>query len=315
MKKRFIIMLCLMVCSASYASQPTNLQQIPGTGIFMKSPQGFTASQRFAGFEQVATKSSLMILPLKDVSLDDVGQQMFSESQLKKQNMKMLGREDMFINGQMIGLVFLQQNTTAGVVEKIVRLIEGDHELVILNGIYLQSNKDQVYKSLRKAIISAEWRDMPAPDGFDMVDFEFDVTPGWEIREPGNLGKMIKLSLTGAPQHSTPADWPVIIVVPSLGDKEVGSLRSTNIELLKSVKYYDFDTIKSEQSREIDGLKAYLIKSKGTDSETSEPLDCWQILIRGRDNKGYYRVLALGSDLETDAKALFDSLIETFRLK
>lgn len=315
MKKRFIIMLCLMVFSASIFAQTASLEQVPRTGIFIKPPKGFTESKRFSGFEQVATKSSLIVMPLKDVSLDDVGQQMFSESQLQKQNMTMLGREDMLINGQMIGLVFLQQNTTAGVVEKIVRLIEGDHELVILNGIYLINQKDQVYDALRDAIISAEWRHMPAPEDFDLVDFEFNVTPGWEIREPGNLGKMINLSLTGAPQHSTPADWPVIIVAPSLDSTEISSLRSKNIELLKSVKYYDFDSIKSEQSREINGLKAYLIKSKGTDSETSEPLDCWQILIRGRDNKGYYRVLALGSDLEFDAKALFDSLMATFTLK
>src|SRR5690554_1238609 len=108
MKIRLMIALCLLLFSASYASSSTALQQVPGTGIFMQSPQGFTASKRFAGFEQVDTMSSLMVLPLKDISLDEVGKQMFAESQLKKQNMTMLGREDLLFNGRMVGLVFLQ---------------------------------------------------------------------------------------------------------------------------------------------------------------------------------------------------------------
>lgn len=310
-----MIALCLLLFSASYASSSTALQQVPGTGIFMQSPQGFTASKRFAGFEQVDTMSSLMVLPLKDISLDEVGKQMFAESQLKKQNMTMLGREDLLFNGRMVGLVFLQQQTAAGVVEKIVRLIEGDEELVVINGIYLQSHKDQVYRPLREAILSAEWRDMPAPTGFEMVDFAFDVASGWEIREPGQLGRMVMLSLADAPRHSTPMDWPLVIVVPSLNDRTIHNLRASSIEMLKNVKGYAFGSIQSEQSREINGLKSYLIKSTGTDIETAEPIECWQLLIRGQNNKGYYRILAIGSDLNSDAGELFEILKSTFTLK
>lgn len=310
-----MIALCLLLFSASYASSSTALQQVPGTGIFMQSPQGFTASKRFAGFEQVDTMSSLMVLPLKDISLDEVGKQMFAESQLKKQNMTMLGREDLLFNGRMVGLVFLQQQTAAGVVEKIVRLIEGDEELVVINGIYLQSHKDQVYRPLREAILSAEWRDMPAPTGFEMVDFAFDVASGWEIREPGQLGRMVMLSLADAPRHSTPMDWPLVIVVPSLDDRTIHNLRASSIEMLKNVKGYAFGSIQSEQSREINGLKSYLIKSTGTDIETAEPIECWQLLIRGQNNKGYYRILAIGSDLNSDAGELFEILKSTFTLK
>ena len=79
MKKQLIIMLCLLVFFVTNVSSSTALQQVPGTGIFMQSPKGFTASKRFAGFEQVDTMSSLMILPLKDISLDEVGKQMFSK--------------------------------------------------------------------------------------------------------------------------------------------------------------------------------------------------------------------------------------------
>lgn len=315
MKIRLMIALCLLLFSASYASSSTALQQVPGTGIFMQSPQGFTASKRFAGFEQVDTMSSLMVLPLKDISLDEVGKQMFAESQLKKQNMTMLGREDLLFNGRMVGLVFLQQQTAAGVVEKIVRLIEGDEELVVINGIYLQSHKDQVYRPLREAILSAEWRDMPAPTGFEMVDFAFDVASGWEIREPGQLGRMVMLSLADAPRHSTPMDWPLVIVVPSLDDRTIHNLRASSIEMLKNVKGYAFGSIQSEQSREINGLKSYLIKSTGTDIETAEPIECWQLLIRGQNNKGYYRILAIGSDLNSDAGELFEILKSTFTLK
>lgn len=315
MKIRLMIALCLLLFSASYASSSTALQQVPGTGIFMQSPQGFTASKRFAGFEQVDTMSSLMVLPLKDISLDEVGKQMFAESQLKKQNMTMLGREDLLFNGRMVGLVFLQQQTAAGVVEKIVRLIEGDEELVVINGIYLQSHKDQVYRPLREAILSAEWRDMPAPTGFEMVDFAFDVASGWEIREPGQLGRMVMLSLADAPRHSTPMDWPLVIVVPSLNDRTIHNLRASSIEMLKNVKGYAFGSIQSEQSREINGLKSYLIKSTGTDIETAEPIECWQLLIRGQNNKGYYRILAIGSDLNSDAGELFEILKSTFTLK
>ncbi len=315
MKIRLMIALCLLLFSASYASSSTALQQVPGTGIFMQSPQGFTASKRFAGFEQVDTMSSLMVLPLKDISLDEVGKQMFAESQLKKQNMTMLGREDLLFNGRMVGLVFLQQQTAAGVVEKIVRLIEGDEELVVINGIYLQSHKDQVYRPLREAILSAEWRDMPAPTGFEMVDFAFDVASGWEIREPGQLGRMVMLSLADAPRHSTPMDWPLVIVVPSLDDRTIHNLRASSIEMLKNVKGYAFGSIQSEQSREINGLKSYLIKSTGTDIETADPLECWQLLIRGHNNKGYYRILALGSDLDSDAGELFEIFKSTFTLK
>ncbi len=315
MKKLLIIALIISLFSASIFAQTSPLKQVPGTGIFMQSPQGFTASKRFAGFEQVDTMSSLMVLPLKDVSLDEVGKQMFAESQLKKQNMTMLGREDLLFNGRMVGLVFLQQQTAAGVVEKIVRLIEGDHELVIINGIYLKSHKDQVYKPLRSAILSAEWRDVPAPTGFEMVDFTFDVAPGWEIREPGQLGRMVKLSPVDAPKHSTPMDWPLVIVAPSLDDRTVDNLRASSIEMLKNVKGYKFKSIQSEQSRQINGLKSYFIKSNGTDIETSEPLSCWQLLIQGENNKGYYRMLAIGNDLETDAKQVVADIMETFTLK
>lgn len=315
MKKRLIITLYWLVFFTTNAISSTDLQQVPGTGIFMQSPHGFTASNRFTGFEQVDTKSSLMVLPLKDVSLDEVGQQMFAQEQLKKQNMTMLGREDLLFNGRMIGLVFLQQQTTAGVVEKIVRLIEGDEELVVINGIYLQSHKDQVYRPLREAILSAEWRDIPAPTGFEMVDFAFDVASGWEIREPGQLGRMVMLSLADAPRHSTPMDWPLVIVVPSLDDRTIHNLRESSIEMLNNVKGYAFGSIQSEQSREINGLKSYLIKSTGTDIETAEPLACWQLLIRGQNNKGYYRMLAIGNDLEIQAGQLIEGLIKTFTLK
>lgn len=315
MIKQLTIMLCLLVFFAINASSSNTLHQVPGTGIFMQTPQGFTASKRFAGFEQVDSMSSLMVMPLKDVSLDEIGQQMFSKEQLKKQNMTMLGREALLFNGRMVGLVFLQQETAAGVVEKIVRLIEGDNELVVLNGIYLSSNKDQVYQPLRHAILSAEWRDTPAPTGFEMVDFTFDVAPGWEIREPGQLGRMVMLSPVDAPKHSTPMDWPLVIVAPSLDDRTVHNLRASSIEMLNNVKGYEFDSIQSEQSREIDGLKSYFIKSTGTDIETSEPLECWQLLLRGQNNKGYYRILALGSDLNSDAGELFEILKSTFTLK
>ena len=315
MKKRLIITLYLLVFFATNVNSSSALQQVPGTGIFMQTPQGFTDSKRFSGFEDLVTKSTLMILPLKDVSLDEVGQQMFAQEQLKKQNMTMLGREDLLFNGRMVGLVFLKQETAAGVVEKIVRLIEGDNELVVLNGIYLQSHKDQVYRPLRHAILSAEWRDVPPPTGFEMVDFSFDMAPGWEIREPGQLGRMVMLSPADAPRNSTPMDWPLVIVAPSLDDRTVDNLRASSIEMLKNVKGYAFGSIQSEQSREINGLKSYLIKSTGTDIETAEPLECWQLLIRGQNNKGYYRILAIGSDLNSDAGELFEILKSTFTLK
>ena len=68
MIKQLTIMLCLLVFFAINASSSNTLQQVPGTGIFMQTPQGFTASKRFAGFEQVDTMSSLMrpLIPISE---------------------------------------------------------------------------------------------------------------------------------------------------------------------------------------------------------------------------------------------------------
>ncbi len=316
MKKILFTVFCACgFVSTNLNAQQSTLQQVAGTSVFLEPPTGFVKSSRFLGFEQVETQSSLMVIPMKVTSASALKKMLFSEEKLQERNMELKGKHTVTLNGEVTELYYVEQQTPLGLAKKIIRILTDKEQLILLNGIYLESHEDSVFDALYDAIFSAEIQAVPEPQAFDHVNYEFAVSPDWEVRNPDNMPTVITLKQHAAPEHSTPMDWPLVIVTQSYDERALGSLRSANIEMLKDLRDFKLSSIQSEQSRDVAGLKAYLIKSEGSDVATGQPLFCWQLLIRDLDNKGYYRMVALGSDLETDAKMLVDGIMNTFTLK
>lgn len=142
----FVIPMTLRLLLASFLLMSVQVNaasiKVPGTSLSITSPAGFTLSEDFKGFEDVQTKSSIMIVEFPKESYSVLAELFLdinkAKAQFDHQGVSILDRKDILLNINKAKLLFLSgiQAYKDKEVIKYIGLIEGDMTLLISYNIF-----------------------------------------------------------------------------------------------------------------------------------------------------------------------------------
>ena len=292
-------------------AQTTEPAAVPGTQVVMPPPEGFTVSQRFAGFENPSTGASILIVEMPAEAFAQLVEGLTPEN-LAQRGVIESARSEETIGGLPALLISGTQAAGGLTLEKRMLLLGGDITALLTATIPPNAATPQqmaeVEASLRGARLSGI-----SSDPREALPFTFDEVAGFRFdRALGGSGVLL-VEEQPAETAGRPA---VFIIANSLGatcSQFAGREEAFGREILEQISDFTIDEITSNREVVIGGLSGVEHVASGT-SESGAPTTLVQtLLFNGCD---YLRGVGMAPQREGQPYLpRFRSLAETMRTK
>ncbi|HRP22430.1 hypothetical protein [Thauera sp.] len=297
----------LALIAAALTCDPAAAASVPGTGVELQPPEGFTPSQRFPGFEHPAQGASIVVseMPAGYAELRAA----FSREGLASRGMELLDAKDVRAAGAQAYLAHVSQHAAGIEFRKWMLLAPRAGESVLVVGTFPRTAPAAFGEAVRVAVLSTALTrtGRAAPT----ADLPFHVEAGSRLKVAGRMGHMLLLNRNGS-MTRTSADEPLYVVGPSLGRDAIDDLpRFAEQRAHQTAEISGLRGIQGRSLR-VDGLAAYGIVADAKDQRSGLPLRFYQVIAP--DSDGYFIFQGLvGSNLATEYLAEFRRLTDTFR--
>ncbi len=295
------------VIAVAQAAEPV---AVPGTQIAMPAPEGFTVSERFAGFENASTGASILIVEMPAEAFPQLLEGLTPEG-LAERGLIEDSRSEETIGG-LPALVIGGTQEAAGVtLEKRLVILGGDVTALLTATIppdaATPEHLAEVEASLRAARLTGE-----QGDPREALPFAFDEVAGFRFdRALGGSGALLVEELP-AETASRPA---VFIIANSLGascSQFVGREEAFGREILDQISDFTIEDVTSNRDVVIDGLRGVEHVANGI-SESGAPTTVVQTVLF--DGCNYLRSVGMAPHGEGEPYLpRFRRLAETIRV-
>lgn len=296
-----------LLCAAGSGALAAETLRVPGTRAQMEPPAGFTASQRFPGFERATAQASIVVTEIPAPSAAMI--KGMSKDALAAKGMEVLSSTPVKMDGREAILLEIAQSAS-GVPFRKWMLVSGDATTsVLVVGTFPQSAAAELSAPMRAAVLSTRWSEAGASDPFDGLPFRVEAVSGLKLA--GRVSNMLMFNESGAQQTVNPGD-ALYVVGPSVGNPPAGGLRefaeararqTTQVRDLKIVEGRDIT---------VDGLPAYELLGEAADRRSGTPVRFYQVIAA--DPGGYYIMQGIaGTDRADVAVAQFRAMTNGFR--
>lgn len=299
-----VVLCSLALAPAAVAAQQT---RVAGTRVALQPPEGFTASQRFPGFELAAHGASIVVseIPATYAEL----RAGFTREALATGGMKLIGMRDAVVDGSAALLVHVSQS--AGGVEflKWMLLAPDGRESVLVVGAFPRTAPAAFGDAVRAAVLSTSLKPADRVDATEGLPF--GVEPGARLKIARRMGNMLLLNRSGTMTPAAPGD-PLYVVGPSLSEVAIGDLqRFAEQRARQTAEISNLHDLIGRRLQ-VDGLEAYEIVADASDLRSGEPLRFYQVIAP--DGAGYFVFQGLvGSAGAAEYLDEFRRLTESFR--
>lgn len=172
------------------------LQVVPGSQVRMAVPDGFSPASSFAGFQNAETGALLMVVEIPG-PFDQVSAGLSNTSQLKRQGIKVLNREER-AHGDYDGALhhFSQKDVDKGIdVHQWLWVFGDEQKTVMVKGICPTRRIDEDANLMRAAVLSSVWD----PEGLaiSLEDLPFTVKEIGNLKFAATISKTVCFTSTG----------------------------------------------------------------------------------------------------------------------
>lgn len=183
-----LILACIVLISTQVNA---GLVNVPGTSVSMMAPDGFSLSQNFNGFENLDTKSSIMIIEFPKKSYAELSELFLDLNQAKKhlapQGVTILEQQTLPLNTDEQQVLFLGGVQTYEDFEigKYMALLEGDLTVLVSYNVFNMDTLgiDEVIGSIKTLRLGKE-----APIDTQLAQLSFDFTQSGDFKVRDVLG-------------------------------------------------------------------------------------------------------------------------------
>lgn len=298
--------LILAVLAFSVAEAQSE-KPVKGTSVIVPRPAGFTDGERFQGYQQEDTGSSVMVLeipgPYSEITKG------FVADRLKAQGMTLLSKEEKTF-GQYKGLLLSVTQSAYGIEFQKWNAIFGDeNKTYMVMATFQKSMAAKLSPLLKKTVLAARVGGQPA-NPLDALDFE--ITPIGEMKLAKVFGPSMIFSRKGV--FPDPSGLNPMMIAAKSFEMSVPARARKMFAEMRIKKFPDVTDVVIKLSEEITigGLDGFEVIATGKKSDTE--VAAYQVVLF--DSDGYY--LIYGTIVRDQVKPLlpvFRQMAKSFKLK
>jgi hypothetical protein len=257
--------------------------RVPGTGVSMIPPSGFSVAKDFPGFENVELQSSIVVT---EVAVPSVAiQSGMTTEGLASKGMALLGSKRITIGGKEALLLAVTQKVGDTEWRKWMLVGGDDKRTVMIGATFPPVAVKTLNQPVVRSLLTASWGTESAPDVFEGLLYR--VSPSPRLKIAGRMTNVLMLNESGSMPPSDP-DQAFYVVGNSLGKVDVADLKALSEQRARHA-----DTIRDLRNlvwsaTQLDGLQAYEIVADATDVKTGTHTKFYQVLAS--DGAGYFLV-------------------------
>lgn len=282
--------------------------QIPGTSVSMRPPAGYVAADRFPGFTNEASGSSIMVTEIPGPF--EAATSGFADKQrMKTQNMMILSRQPLKIDGHPGILLEAEQHVYGTLFRKWIVAVDHSGATTVIVASYPETSAMQG-KQLKQALLSA--RIVKAGDPAEALDYTAAPVPPFKVASV--IGQVMLLTPEGVfPVKEETV--PLMVFAPSfskgmaIADKKIYA--EDRIRASAGLRNI---SVSSSKPVTIDGMPGIETIAVGEGEAAATPLTIYQVLLF--DGSGYCVIQGLVHSKEKQAYIpVFEKMARSFRMK
>lgn len=281
--------------------------RVPGTGVTIIPPHGFSAAKDYPGFESVELQSSIVVTESPAPFSATKGG--LTTEGLASKGIALVGSKAVTAGGKESLLLRAVQKVGDTVFGKWMLVGGDDTRTVMIVATFPQTAADALSVPVVRSLLTASWGPESASDVFEGLLYR--VSPSPRLKIAGRMANALALNETGSMTPSDP-DQAIYIVGNSLGKIDVVDLkalserRARQTDIAKDVRNMVWST------NQLDGLEAYEIVADGTDAKSGKPIKVYQVLAS--NGSGYFLIQGIVlAERATEMLEEFRRVTATFR--
>jgi len=304
MKKAIVVALaCVLITTPVFAGQ------VPGTSVTMTPPSGFVPADRFNGFMNETTGSTIMISEMPG-PFQEVTAGFSNPKSMQAKGMKLLNRSMTRVDGHTAMLVHAEQPAYGQMFRKWVVAVDRSGATTLIVANYPKAAAGYQEEILKTAILAATF--VEPTDPADTLAFTVEPV------EPFKVAKVMGQNMVLSPGGQFPLkDESVPYMVLGLsasgnlarsGQKAFAEHRVTSIATIRNV------SVNQTTPVVIGGMSGYTTEAKGEEENTSTPLTIYQVILF--DTSGYSVIQGITPSVNKSTyMPIFEKIAITFKMK
>ena len=309
----FPVLLCLSgsfvnAHSLSFA-QPKHVK-VPGTKVRLVPPTSLKPSERFPGFWDEETSTSIVITEMP-VPYSEIANG-FTKEALATKGMSLLSKKEISLNGRPGILLHVGQEARSIAFLKWMVITGNEKETVLVTATFPEEMKAQLSSAMEQSALSVQWDAEAKVDPLAGLNFSFNDDPS--LRFARRISNGVMLTKDGALSGKRKND-PFFIIGPSISQVEISDIgRFAERQLMQTEKATGI-TIKKQSDVTIAGLSGREIVAEAQWNDLPDaPMIIYQVLLL--DGKNYFIMQGFAPREEQEKYlAVFTRISQSFRKK
>ncbi len=308
-----IIVLLLLRGGPNFAqtgTQPKQEKAVVGTHVSLIPPLGFTPSDRFPGYWQESTGSSIMVTEFP-APFAEISPGLSSSSALSKRGMVLLKKDSVVVGGRTGVLAQVEQNFQEAKYLKWLLLFGDGKESVLITAAFPKELQNHLSGAMKASILTARLdsqKNVSPTEGMN-----FSITEKGGLRLAKRMANLLLYTLN-AIFPSKDLNDPIFVVGQSL--REIGISDVEGFAKARVLQTAEVTDVVVEQSNKvtIDNLKGYEIVAKARDQQSGRRMLIYQVILF--EGQGYYLMQGLvSSENGQSSLVVFKEMAGTFSRK
>ncbi len=296
------------IAAIAFVASHTMAGQVHGTSVSITPPNGYVAADRFAGFMNEATASSIMISEIPG-PYGEITEGLCDKNQLQTQGMKLLSKSSVNVDGHVGMLLHVEQPAYGSLYKKWMVVVDRPGTTALIVATYPENEAKQGER-LKIAILAATFGAPSDP----AKALSFVATPV----SPFKVAKIIGQNMILSPDGRFPLEdenIPFMILGLSasedlaIADQKVfAERRITKTATVKNIE------IEETMPTTIGHLSGFATIAKGIGDDQSTPLTIYQVLLF--DKSGYCVIQGVTPTEKKDTYVpVFKQIANTFKME
>jgi hypothetical protein len=283
-------------------------QQVPGTSVSITPPNAYIAADRFPGFMNEATGSSIMVSEIPG-PYGEVTAGFNDEKRMQAQGMTLLSKSSVKVDGHTGMLLHIEQPANGTLFKKWMVAVDRSGATTLIVASYPEAAAKQG-ELLKTAILAATFG--KATDPTDALTFSVTPSP------PFKVAKVFGQNMILSPDGRFPVkdeNVPLMILGLSASEdlaipdkKTFSERRVTKTAIVKNISVNQSTPVK------IGDLSGYATTAKGEGEDAATPLTVYQVLLF--DTSGYCVIQGRTPSAEKNTyMPVFEKIAKSFKMK
>jgi hypothetical protein len=309
----FPVLLCLSGSFANSRSLPfaqPKLVKVPDTKVSLVPPASLKLTERFPGFSDDETNSSIIVTELPapySKFANEITKEAFA-----KRGMNLLSRREVSLNGRPGILLHVRQEAQSVAFLKWIVVTGNEKATVMVAAAFPEEMKAQLSSAMEQSALSVQWDAEAKIDPLAGLNFSFNDDPSLKFAE--RISRAVILTKDGAlPPKST--NGTIFIISSSLPEAMISDLGKFAEEQMMQIEQISGIAIKKKSDVTIDGLpgKEIVAEAKWKDLPDA-PVVVYQVLLLDGE---YHFIMQGFAPREEQEKylAVFTRIAKSFRKK